>query len=181
MNKTIINKDGSISVKVEGVYVRGNGQYLVTPYKKDKSSGISSSEEENERVSYFGSFGFNDPDAAKETMREAVDSLSDFGFEDTVFNGEYPKYKKDNYGVELKVNNRVKFYTDFSEKEEVPVEDLSEHVYSVEILFKGFHSDKRDKNEILMRVIRCFATEERNSFEKNDELFKEEKETFQME
>lgn len=155
-NKIIENK-GFLSIRIDDVLVQ-NEKYFVNPYiRKDGTE------------SFFGSFKFISPKEAKTTLQQAVKQL---GAEDTVFNGAYPKWVEDSYGISLKANNRVKFYNGIGSTEFVPDLNIRDYVYSIEIQL-----GKTKENKTYLKVVRAIAlgkTEETYS----DDLYNDDNSPF---
>jgi hypothetical protein len=135
-NKIIENK-GFLSIRIDDVLVQ-NEKHFVSPYKRPDGT-----------ESYFGSFKFLSPKDAKTTLQQAVKQL---GAEDTVFNGAYPKWVEDSYGISLKVNNRVKFYTAIGSSDLVPDDQIRDFVYSIEL-----QVSKTKENKTYLKVVRAIV------------------------
>jgi hypothetical protein len=138
-NKIIVTDDG-ICVRLDGAFVGGSGKYLIEPFEKEVNGET--------KHSYFGSFRFLNPREAEATLQNAVLKLD---AEDTIFFGFYPKWKTDDFGDFLAVNNRVKFFATI-DGEEVNADQIRDYIYSLEI-----HLTKTKKNEIFMRVPRAIV------------------------
>ena len=147
-NKVLKHDNGSVSVRIDNVYTNNEKHFLV-PY--------------NDR--YFGSFKFLEVKEAKETLKQAVKQVD--GAEDTIFDGQYPKWIEDNYGTSLRVQGRVNFYKDITCQEKVEDVSVRDYIYSIEI-----HLTKTKNNEIFMRVARAIALREADA-KYTDELFED--------
>ena len=119
MPNKIIKHDNAVSVRIDDAYTT-NEKHLVLPYVRPQDG----------KESYFGAFKFLNPQAAQATLKDAIKQL---GAEDTIFNGQYPKWITDNYGQHLKVGNRVRFYEEIGSSVEVPDLQIRENIYSLEL------------------------------------------------
>lgn len=153
-NKIIKTDKGVVSVRIDGVYTT-NEKHLLSPYIKEDGT-----------EKYFGSLRFSNVQEAKKTLKEAVKMVE--GAEDTIFDGQYPKWEEDDqFGTSLKVNNRFKFYQGFETSETVPDLNVRDYVYAVEI-----HLSKNKENGIYMRVARAIAIGTTDRY--IDDLFEDE-------
>lgn len=152
MPNKIIKNGNVVSVRIDDVYTK-NEKHLITPYVKPDGT-----------ESFFGSFKFNNPEEAKATLRDAVKQL---GGEDTIFGGQYPRWETDEYGISLKVGNRVRFFEAVDSIEEVPPLEIRDNIYSIEIqLSKG----KDEKTYLrVVRAIKLKAQQPRF----NNELYED--------
>ncbi len=139
MAKIIKASDGVVSVRLDGAYTT-NEKHFLEAYVNEEG-----------KKSFFGSFKFLDPKEAKKPLKEAV-KMSDY--EDTVFDGQYPKWIVDDYGTSLNANNRVKFYKKFGSNELVPDEDVRDYIYSLEV-----HLKKSKDDGIFLVVARAIVSE----------------------
>lgn len=146
-NKIIVNDKGVVTVRIDGVYTV-NEKHFVLPL--------------NDR--FFGSFKFTNPKEAKQTLKDAV-KLSKL--QDSIFEGQYPKWVEDNYGTSLKVNGKVKFFKGADTTEEVPDLEIRNFNYSIEI-----HLLPTKDKAIYMRVARAIVLGEAQSRYNND-LYKD--------
>lgn len=158
----LIEKNNSVVFRLDGAYLLGT-HYLVTPYVRDDGKN-----------SYFGSFRFTDSITAKKTLQEAVAFLrrKNPAVQDTIFGGQYPKWEENQYGIQLKANNRVKFYNTPTSKIEIPENEVNTYLYALEV-----HLTPTKNNEIYMRVARAIALKETETEYENslfDDLMMEE-------
>ena len=135
MPNKIIKNNNVVSVRIDDVYTK-NEKHLITPYVKPDGS-------EN----YFGSFKFLNPKDAQSTLKDAVKQL---GGEDTIFGGQYPRWVEDEYGIQLKVGNRVRFFEGVNSTDEVNPLDIRDGVFSLELQLSKTKTDT-----IYLRVIRA--------------------------
>jgi hypothetical protein len=152
MPNKIIKTEKGVSVRIDDAYTTNEKHFLVPYVKQDGTE------------SFFGSFKFLDPKEAQKTLKDAVKAL---GAEDTVFEGQYPKWETDNYGSHLKVNNKVKFYQSVDSKETIPDLEVRDYVYSIEIQLS-----KTKDNQTYLRVARAIALKETTP-QFNDELYED--------
>jgi hypothetical protein len=154
MPKIITKPDGTVTLRLDGAYVT-NGRHLVEPYYND----------DNEKR-FFGNFKFIDPDQTAVLLAQAVEQS---GLQDTVFEGEYPRWVEDEYGVSLKAQNRVKFYRHIKSKDQIDVDDLTDYIYAIEVHLK---KRSKDSDEIWLNVARAIVTSQRSDAYEDD-LFEE--------
>jgi hypothetical protein len=156
MANKVLKTGNEIAIRIDEVFTT-NEKYLVTPYTKPDGS-----------QKFFGSFKFKDPDAAKATLKQGVDlAIMDLGVkQDTVFSGQYPKWKSDNYGQSLEVQNKVKFFKDKECTEEVNPLEIRDGVFSLEI-----HLKKTKDDGIFLVAARAILTSIESRY--NDDLFEE--------
>jgi hypothetical protein len=136
MPNKIIKNDKVVSVRIDDAYTT-NEKYLVLPYVRPKDN----------KETYFGSFKFLNPKEAHDTLKDAIKLL---GAEDTIFEGQYPKWETDNFGSHLKVGNRVKFYENVGSAIEVPDLQIRENIYSLELTLS-----KTKEDGVYLRVARA--------------------------
>jgi len=152
MPRIIKNESGLVSVRLDGAYV-SNGKHLIEAYMDD---------ENNKR--FFGNFKFLNMASTKELLKQAV---KETGLNDTVFDGQYPKWVEDQYGESLAVQNRVKFYRSVKSSDQVEDDKVQDYIYSLEV-----HLKKSKDGGIFLAVARAIATSKNtNAF--NEELFEE--------
>lgn len=147
-NKIIVNDKNVVTIRIDGAYTL-NGKHFYTPYQ-DR---------------FFGSFKFQDPIAARQTLKDAV-KLS--GLTDTVFVGDYPKWQEDQFGKTLQLNGKMKFYKNFDLTEEIPYELVKDYIYSIEV-----HLNKMKDGTIYIVGRRAIAIEKREAMY-NDDLYADE-------
>lgn len=152
MPRIIKNETGLVSVRLDGAYI-SNGKHLIEPYIDD---------EDNKR--FFGNFKFLDNKATKDLLKQAV---KETGLNDTVFDGQYPKWVEDQYGESLAVQNRIKFYKSVKSTEQIDEDKVGDYIYSLEV-----HLKKSKDGGIFLAVARAIATA-RNTNAYNEELFEE--------
>jgi hypothetical protein len=153
MANKVIQKDNAVVLRIDDVYTT-NEKHFVTPY--------------GEKNRYFGTIKFLNPKEAKATLKEAVKILTKQGVEDTVFEGDYPKWVEDSYGVSLQVGNKVKFFKSFNTEETVPDLAIRDFIYAVEIHL----TPTTEKNQIFLRMPRAIALRASEP-RYDDELFDE--------
>ena len=151
MPNKIIKNDNVVSVRIDDAYT-SNEKHLVVPYVRPYDS----------KESFFGSFKFLNPQDAKTTLKDAIKLL---GADDTIFDGQYPKWEIDNYGQHLKVGNRVKFYENIGSNVEVPDLQIRDNIYSLELTLS-----KTKDNGIYLRVARAIKLRAQES-KFNDSLY----------
>lgn len=118
-NAVIQNSNGSVSLRIDGAYTT-NEKHLLTPYEDDKG---------NSR--HFGSFKFQNTKEAEATLKEAIKKLKPQ--QDTIFEGQYPRWTTDQYGTQLRIQNKVKFYKQVGSSEQVPDLEVRDYNYALEI------------------------------------------------
>ena len=150
MARIIKADDGVVSCRLDNVYTV-NEKHFLEPYVNDE-----------DKKSYFGSFKFINPKEAKKVLKDAV-RKSDW--DDTVFDGQYPRWIEDEYGTSLNVNNRVKFYRKMGSSDLVPNDDVRDYIYSIEV-----HLKKSKDDGIFLVVARAIVSG-RNENQYNDDLF----------
>jgi hypothetical protein len=153
MPNKIIKTSTSVGVRIDNAYTT-NEKHLVTPYVRPQDG----------KETFFGSFKFQNPKEARETLKDAIQQL---GAQDTIFAGNYPKWIEDEYGIQLKVGNRVRFFEQIGSNQEVSPLEIRDNVYSLEIQL----TPTKD-NEVYLRVVRAIkigATTPKF----NDELFED--------
>lgn len=150
MPNKIIKNGNVVSVRIDDAYTT-NEKHLLTPFVKPDGS-----------QNFFGSFKFLKPKDAEATLRDAVKQL---GSEDTIFGGEYPRWIEDEYGIQLKVGNRVRFFDGLGSTEEIANDDVRGNIYNLELQISA-----TKENRTYVRVSR--AIKDRPFEDKfNDELF----------
>ena len=150
MPNKIIKTEKGVSVRIDDAYTT-NERNLLVPYVKQDGT-----------ESFFGAFKFLDSKSAKQTLKDAVKLL---GAEDTIFEGQYPKWVVDNYGTQLKVQNRVKFYANVASEEYVPDTEVRDNIYSLEITLSKTKDEKT-----YLRVARAIKLREAEP-QYNDALY----------
>lgn len=150
-NKIIENESGVVSVRLDGAFVT-NGKHLVEPYIN-----------EDNKKRYFGNFMFVKPDETEQTLREAVNIFVAKGVEDSVFEGQYPRWEEDEYGLHLNAQNRVKFFKTIDSSEQIPNNEITDYIYSIEV-----HLTEHKKGGIFLRVARAIAQKRKASSFQND-------------
>lgn len=138
MANKVMKTESGVVVRIDDCYTT-NEKHFLTPF--ERLDGTSS---------FFGSFKFLRPQEAKQTLREAVKLL---GSNDTVFEGEFPKWREDNYGTSLRVSNRVRFFQNIGMPEEVPDVKVRDFIYSIEIHLKPI----KESGDTFLRVARAIA------------------------
>lgn len=151
-NTIIENANGSVSVRIDGAYTT-NEKHLLNVYTDDKG-----------KSRYFGSFKFFDTPDAKKVLKQAVKKLKPQ--QDTIFEGQYPRWVTDEYGTQLRISNKVKFYKQIGSTEQVSELDVRDHSYALEITL----SHSKDGGVFLF-VPRAYAIGEATGG--NDQLFAE--------
>lgn len=151
-NKVVKNSNGSVSVRIDGAYTT-NEKHLINVYTDDEGKGR-----------YFGSFKFFDTPEAKKTLKAAVKELNPKV--DTIFEGDYPRWVNDEYGTQLRIQNKVKFYTRIGSQEQLPDLEIRDHSYALELTL----SETKDGG-VFMFVPRAFSIGE--ATRGNDELFED--------
>lgn len=156
-NKIIKNSDNSLSVRLDGAIIAG-GKYLVEPF-------ISA----DNKMRNFGSFRFveeAEKDAIK-YLKAAVNTLKPI--EDTIFDGQYPIWSESiQYGNQLNVNNRVKFYEKINAENEIPANQIDDYKYALDLTISLTREEK-----LFVRVNRAIVMGNLTKKYNND-LFDEE-------
>ena len=158
MPNKVLKNESFVSVRLDDVYTN-NEKHLILPYTKPDGTD-----------SFFGSFKFLNPKEARATLKEAIKLLG--ADEDTFFEGKYAKWIEDNYGIQLRVGNRVKFYSNVNSYETVPDLDIRNYIYSIEL-----HLTKTKDNGVYLKVARAISLRPSESkyvdslYEENDSPF----------
>lgn len=141
MPNKVIKSDKMVSVRIDDAYTK-NEKHLIVPYVRPTDG----------QESFFGSFKFLNSKEAEATLKEGIKLL---GAEDTIFEGQYPKWITDGYGTSLKVGNRVKFYEEVGSTQEVPDLKIRDYAYSLEI-----HLSPTKQGGVYLRVARAIKLRE---------------------
>jgi hypothetical protein len=152
MHKAIKDEKGRYALRVDGA-ITFSEKSLTTP---------------NEDGRYYGSFKFDDEDLpeVEKIFKGVIKDLSPL--EDNFFFGDYPRWDEDEYGKFLRCSNRVDFILDVVDKEPIPLEDIRNYKYSLEI-----HLTRTKDGFIFMRIPRAVVCAENENYgvKVNDELF----------